>query len=125
MVKRSQKLFEGGKWAIIGGFVERDEKLEETVRREVKEEGGYEVKSLTLFSITDEPNRPGEDRQNIAFTFIAEAGEKISEPDWESTEQKWFSLSALPPKEEIAFDHYQTLMLYVNRDKNKTIPVII
>ena len=114
LVKRSkEKLLEGGKWALPGGFVERDETLEETVTREVREETGWEVKDLKLLRIIDNPNRPNEDRQNIAFVYVCRVVRKTGEADQESTEQRWFKLSKLPTKEEFAFDHLQDIEFYL------------
>jgi len=77
------------------------------------EETGYEVERITLLRIVDAPNRPAEDRQNIAFVHFCDALEKIGIPDDESDEQAWFDLSALPPKEEFAFDHFSDIKLYL------------
>ncbi|HEX8932049.1 MAG TPA: NUDIX hydrolase, partial [Patescibacteria group bacterium] len=82
LIKRSPKISEGGKWAIIGGFVDRDETLTEAATREVFEETGYRIKNLSLLTIRDNPHRPREDRQNIAFVFFCTALEQEGEMDW-------------------------------------------
>lgn len=118
LIRRAQKLLEGGKWAFPGGFVDRDEILEKAVKREVKEESGWEVDVVSLISIIDNPDRPNDaGRQNIAFNYLCEATQKTGEPDWEVTEQKWFDLDKLPPQEEIAFDHYQVIQSYLKNPK--------
>ena len=117
LVKRVDKLLEGGKWGVIGGFVERDENIKQAAAREVMEETGYAVSNIQLMTIRDNPDRPHEDRQNIAFVFFCEAGEKIGKPDWESTTQEWFSFDSLPKEEEIAFDHYKNIELYIKFKK--------
>ena len=33
-------LLEAGKWALLGGFLSRDETIEQALRREIKEESG-------------------------------------------------------------------------------------
>ena len=58
------------------------------------------------------PDRPGEDRQNIAFVHVCVAGQRTGTPDWESTEVRWFPLSELPEEQEFAFDHYGNIRLY-------------
>lgn len=119
LVKRIKEHLEGEKWGLVGGFVERDENLKEAVEREIFEETGYKVCDITLLGINDDPNRPHEDRQNIAFVFFCEALEKEGQPDKESTEQKWFSFDSLPPVEEIAFDHYKNIQNYLKYTKGE------
>ena len=125
LVKRAKKLIEGGKWALAGGFVERDENLKHALEREVLEESGLKITNIELFTIIDNPHRRNEDRQNISFVFICEAGERIGESDWEVTEQKWFNLDKLPSEEEIAFDHLEIIQLYLRYKKeNLKLPIL-
>jgi 8-oxo-dGTP diphosphatase len=112
LVKRTGKLLEGGKWGLVGGFVDRDETLKEAVAREAKEETGYLVSNIRLLTVRDNPDRPKEDRQNISFIYICDVGDKVGESDWEVDDQKWFDLDDLPKEEEIAFDHYSNIELY-------------
>jgi 8-oxo-dGTP diphosphatase len=65
LVKRAPQLIEGGKWGLVGGFVDRDETIKQAAAREIMEETGYEVTDITLFRIVDTPNRPGEDRHRL------------------------------------------------------------
>ena len=118
LVKRANKILESGKWALPGGFIERDETVVEAVAREVKEETGWDVKNIKLMKIIDIPGRPNEDRQNISFVHICQAVEKTGEPDQESSRQKWFKLDNLPAKEQIAFDHLEDIEFYLKK-KNK------
>ena len=37
---KGEKILEFGKWGLIGGFLDRDETLEEGLKREVLEESG-------------------------------------------------------------------------------------
>jgi len=112
LARRAKGLLEAGKWCLLGGYANRDETTEETGVRESMEESGWVVNNLRLLRINDDPNRPHEDRQNIDFIYIADAVEKTGEPDWESAELQWFSLDALPPSDEIAFDHEDSIQLY-------------
>lgn len=112
MVKREKTLLEGGKWGAIGGFVQRDETIRQTVEREIFEETGWRIKNITFLRIKGAPNRPHEDRQNIAFVFFCSATKKEGEKDWESDEVKWFDLNSLPPKDNIAFDQAEDIDLY-------------
>ena len=125
LVKRTKKLLEGGKWALVGGYVDRDENLFETTEREIKEETGYIVKDITFFCVRHNPDRPNEDRQNISFVFFCTAVEKQGESDWEVDDQQWFSFDQLPDKEMIAFDHLKNIELYQQYKRNEvTIPLL-
>ncbi len=108
-----RKILEYGKWGLIGGFVERDENLEQAVSREVMEETAWSIDELFLFRINDNPNRPKEDRQNISFVYVAKAKEQIGKSDDEEVlSLQWFALDKLPKVEEIAFDHGENIELY-------------
>lgn len=127
LVKRSPTLHvEPGKWCTPGGFVDRGETLSEAATREVREETGYTISDLHLFRINSSPNRPHEsERQSIDCVFLARAGEKESTPDWEVTETRWFSLDELPEKKDVAFDHYDNLMLFKKwREEKFALPLL-
>ena len=112
LIKRADHLTNGGKYAFPGGFLDRDETAEQAVVREALEETGYTVEVEKLFKIIDKPDRPQDDRQNIAFIYIVKSIGKTGEADAESSEVKWFSLGDLPSEKEFAFDHYQTIQEY-------------
>lgn len=123
--KRANGLLEANKWGLLGGYIERDETIFEAARREILEESGWTVGNLRLMRIIDSPNRPHEDRQNIAFVIIAEAGEKVSGHDSETKELQWFPINETPNNTEIAFDHADNIMLYRNYLKSSfPLPVI-
>ncbi len=104
---------ESGKWAIIGGYLDRDENLEEGLRREIYEETGWEVGGLTLLHINDAPDRRNnEDRQNVAVIYFAEPLKENSVTSEEVADLEWFDLDSLPSEKEFAFDHYDELSLY-------------
>jgi len=112
LVKRADFLSHGGKYCVPGGYVGRDETLAQAASRETLEETGYEVTIERLFLFTDDPKRDDADKQNIVFFYIGTVGEKIGEPDKESSEVKWFDLNNLPSKEQFAFDHYTQILKY-------------
>ena len=118
-------ILESGKWGLLGGFFGRDEKLISAVKREVMEKSGWEIDNLKLFRINDNPNRPMEDRQNVDIIFIANAVKQIGKSDEEVSRLQWFDLDKLPSKEEIAFDHGDSLELYKKYLKEEfTLPVL-
>jgi 8-oxo-dGTP diphosphatase len=125
MAKRTPSLKEGGKWGLIGGYMDRDEVITEAAHREIMEETGYNVEDLKLAKILSNPNRKGEDRQNVSLILFCHATEKTGEPDWESTEQRWFKLSELPAPDEIAFDYLDAIKLYAKYlDKPFPLPIL-
>jgi len=125
LVKRAPNLLNGGKYGLIGGFVDRDETTKQAVIREAREETGYDVDPFLLLRIADNPNRPQEDRQNIAFVYVAKAIKKTGTGDNESSEATWFDLHSLPPRDQFAFDHYENIELYLKYQKEKLkIPVV-
>jgi 8-oxo-dGTP diphosphatase len=124
LVKRALRLIEGGKYGLIGGFLDRDETIIEGAKREVKEETGYNVDIVGLLRIKNKPDRPGENRQNVSFVFIAEALDRVGEADDESTEVAWFDLNNLPDQSDFAFDHYDDIALYL-KNKNNFYPLSI
>lgn len=119
LVKRTKEILEGGKWGIVGGYVQIDETVRKAVEREIFEETGWKVKDVTFLRIKDSPTRPHEDRQNIAFVFFCQATQKEGKMDWESDKASWFDLNSLPPRNEIAFDQAEDIEFYKKFLKKK------
>lgn len=113
LVKRASYLTHPGKYGLPGGYLNRDETTIEGIQREIVEETGYTCKNVTLFTIIDDPNRKGEDRQNVEFSFVIEPDRKVGKPDNESSAVKWFNLEKLPPEEDFAFDHFERVQMYL------------
>jgi ADP-ribose pyrophosphatase YjhB (NUDIX family) len=118
--RRDKKLLEGGKWGLLGGYINRDETVAQGVTREVMEESGWTIHKLRLIRVNDSPDRPHEDRQNIDFLFTAKAVKCVGEADWETAELKWFSFDELPKDEEIAFDHADTIHMFLSNKAANT-----
>ena len=119
LIKRAKYLREGGKYALPGGFLERGERITQGTLRELKEESGYEGKIITLFRINDDPKRRNEIYQNVSFIFLVKVGKKTGKHDKETEEVRWFDLDNLPNPKNIAFDHYENIMLYKKWKKGK------
>jgi ADP-ribose pyrophosphatase YjhB (NUDIX family) len=113
LVKRAPHLSEGGKWGLPGGFLDRDERLIEGVLRELREETGWTGEVRGLLRINSRPNRPHEDRQNVAFDFVIAPLARVGEPDHESTAVAWVPIDRLPPLDALAFDHGETVGRYL------------
>ena len=112
--KRDPSLLEGGKWSLPAGFVERDETLSAAVLRELTEETGWEGEIISLFRINSKPDRPHEDRQNIAVEFIIKPLQLVGEKDWESSKVEWIPFEKLLAFDQFAFDHGESIKLYLD-----------
>ncbi len=125
LVKRTGDILETGKWGLPGGFLDRNETLEEGILRELKEETGWQGEVITLFRINSLPNRPHEDRENIAIDFIVKSIKQISLPDHESSKVEWIPIEKLNPLHTFAFDHGETIGYYLKyRKKPFLLPIV-
>lgn len=94
--------FPPGMYSTLAGFVEPGESIEETIRREVREEVGVEVGEVRYFG-----SQPWPFPNSLMIGFLAEwsSGEPhIGDPN-EIEDAGWFSMDALPsmpPKVSIA-----------------------
>jgi 8-oxo-dGTP diphosphatase len=113
LAKRAAGQLEAGKWCLPGGYMDRDETTAQTAAREVYEETGYDLFSIVFIKFNDNPDRPGEDRQNINFLYSAVANKQIGTPDDESSEIDWFHINNLPDKSQFAFDHFEAVANYL------------
>jgi ADP-ribose pyrophosphatase YjhB (NUDIX family) len=113
LVRRAPHLLEGGKWGLPGGFLDRDETLVEGVLREVREETGWAGTVVRLLRVNSRPDRPREDRQNVAFDFVVAAVSLVGAGDDESTAVEWIPIDQLPDLDSLAFDHGETVRLYL------------
>lgn len=112
LTKRAANLLRGGKYTIPGGFLDRDENASKGVIREITEETGLKVNKIVLFRVNDNPNRPKEDRQNVDFIFVAEVSEGELKKNAEVSAFKWIDEKTLPPDEDFAFDHRESILKY-------------
>lgn len=102
------KKFKGDYYGLVAGFVETGESLEECLRREVREETGYDVKNIRYFDSQPWPYPNG---LMIGFTAEYDAGEFCLQES-ELRKGGWFSrknLPAIPGKVSLArrlIDHW-------------------
>ena len=113
LVKRAEHLSEGGKWGLPGGFLDRDERLVDGVLRELREETGWTGEVRALLRVNSRPDRPHEDRQNVAFDFVITPLARTGTPDDESSAVEWLPIDRLPPLDALAFDHGETVRRYL------------
>lgn len=102
LIMRKDPPFQG-KWALPGGFMEMEESLEETARRELLEETGIRAGELIRFDSYDKPGRDPRGR-TITQVFVMIWKEEMGSPEAgsDASRLQWFPLNELP---ELAFDH--------------------
>ncbi len=109
--KRGEKCRdEHGKWEPVGsGGVKLTEPLEDTVRREVKEECGADASSIEFMGFREVfRNINGEKTHWIAFDFKAHINPDevyITEPD-KCSEFKWCTLAEIPTPQHSEFPRF-------------------
>lgn len=84
-----------GKWySLIAGYADVGESLEETLKREVKEEVGLDIKNIRYYK-----SQPWPLSGSMMIGFIAESDgdQPLSIDNKEITEAAWFKRGDLPP----------------------------
>jgi 8-oxo-dGTP diphosphatase len=106
LIRRKHDPF-AGRWALPGGFIEMDETLEESARRELKEETGLRVGKLEQLQTFGDPKRDPRGR-TISVVFMGRVDSDKLKPkaDDDAAEVGWHRLDRLP---ELAFDHTDVL----------------
>lgn len=90
-------------WGIPGGSMEPGETVEETARREMKEETGLEAGSIRLFGVFSGPELfyeypNGDQVYNVTVVYLCrEAHGEATADGQESSELHYFPLEQLPP----------------------------
>jgi 8-oxo-dGTP diphosphatase len=109
LVRRKNPPFQGH-WALPGGFVEPDERLEAAARRELQEEAGVEPVLLEQLHTFGDPGRdPRGWTISVAYLAILGEAEGLAlqpRAGSDAAEVGWFDLGTPPP---LAFDHAEIL----------------
>jgi 8-oxo-dGTP diphosphatase len=119
LVKRGNEPFKYH-MSLPGGFVNFGEKVEDALKREVKEETSLNVEPLEILGVYSEPNRdPRGHIMSVVFIcltvddFNGKAGD-------DAKEMHWINLNELE-NHDLAFDHKKILQDYVKwRHHNST-----
>ncbi len=101
------------KWALPGGFLRKNESLEDAVKRELKEETNVNdifLKQLHTFS---SPERdPRERVVTTAYYALVSPESYTIKADTDASDVKWFYLNDLP---ELAFDHNEIIKTAISK----------
>jgi len=82
-----------GEWAIPGGFVEKKEKIEDAIVREVEEETKIKVKVMGLIAVR---NRLYKDENSVYFIFLLKSTTKKLEVEKSEIDKaKFFTLTEI------------------------------
>lgn len=117
LIQRKQPPFEGA-WALPGGFIDMDETLEASARRELEEETGIKVGKLAQLAVFGDPGRDPRGR-TISVVYLTRVTLNQVKPIAadDAVAAAWFPLTQ-PPK--LAFDHRDILKLartYLRREQ--------
>lgn len=105
LVRRKHGPFEGD-WALPGGFVDPDEKVEDAAARELMEETDVTGIKMQKFSAYGDPGRDPRGR-TVSFIYLARLSNKPNaKAGDDAAETGWFPIDDLP---RMAFDHRQII----------------
>ncbi len=111
LIQRAREPFRG-KWALPGGFMEENERLAETARRELMEETGIVAEEMTFAGLYDKPDRDPRGRTITAvyLAHLKNCPEPMAGDD--AGRARWFPADNLPP---LAFDHQEIVKDILDR----------
>lgn len=110
LVRRGRPPFRG-RWALPGGFVEREETVERAVVRELKEETGLDGRIAALLGVYSGPDRdPRGPTASVVFLLRGRIRPPRGGDD--AAEAAWLPLSAA---HDLAFDHERIVRDAVRR----------
>lgn len=102
-----------GEWVLPGGFVNLDEGLEESARRELEEETGVSGAYLEQLYTFGKPDRDPRERVITVAYYALIASDRLDiQAASDATDAAWFVMQELPA---LAFDHQEILDLAYQR----------
>jgi 8-oxo-dGTP diphosphatase len=109
-----------GTWVLPGGFVLKQESLQEAVTRELKEEAGIQVNYLEqLYTFGDDIHRDPRFRViSVAYFALVNPDNfaLAQQNDTDAEEAQWFAINRIP---KLGYDHNEIIKVAHQRLKNK------
>ncbi|MEW6159655.1 MAG: NUDIX domain-containing protein [Verrucomicrobiota bacterium] len=106
-----------GKWALPGGFVRVDETLDDSARRELREETGLtDVYLEQLYSFGEIERDPRERVVSVAYYALVKLSDHKVKAATDARDAAWFRVSKVP---SLAFDHRKIFGVALQRLKGK------
>jgi 8-oxo-dGTP diphosphatase len=117
LIKRKYEPYKDS-WALAGGFVGKDESIDEAVVRELKEETGVDNLFLEQLYTFGDVNRDPRGRViSVAYYGLVKPEQvEILSTSEEASDVQWFSILDLP---ELAFDHKKIIDIAYKRLQGK------
>ncbi len=104
-------------WALPGGFVEKEEALEEAALRELEEETSVKNVFIEQLYTFGNPRRDPRGRVvSVAYFALVNLEEHPIHADSDAQQAAWFRIDQLPP---LAFDHADIVQMAITRLRNK------
>ena len=111
LIRRKNEPFRD-RWALPGGFINKDELLKDAAIRELQEETGLKVEDLDQFHVFDKPGRdPRERTITVVFTGFVDEQNSAIKASSDAKEAEWIPVNDLP---ELAFDHGEIVELVLS-----------
>jgi 8-oxo-dGTP diphosphatase len=116
LIKRGLEPF-AGRWALPGGFVQAEETIDATARRELREETGlHDVFLEQLYTFGDLKRDPRERVVSVAYYALVKLSDHRVKAASDAREARWFPAFS-PPR--LAFDHAAILAVARQRLQGK------
>lgn len=116
LIQRANEPFKE-RWALPGGFIAVGESLEETARRELREETGLsDVFLEQLYTFSDPDRDPREHVITVAYYALVNLSDHQVHASTDARNAAWFCIDDVPP---LAFDHDAILKMAHERLRGK------
>ena len=116
LIKRRLDPFQGS-WALPGGFVKTGESLDNAVNRELRDEGGVDVKYLEQLYTFGNPDRdPRQHVVTVSYFGLLRPQDFQPLAQSDAEDAAWCNIKKLP---RLAFDHKKIIDAAVKRLRGK------